>query len=111
MRTVKTKIERKVYIYAEAKTAHEIENLGPNELPFTYSVKSYDYGDESSVRIMEIPVFITIPEGIDITMECIKNLEEKIIAVQAAAKKEVEELRKRISALARLEYHPVEEAS
>lgn len=106
MKTTKENIERTVYVFAEAKTQYELENLEAGELPFTYKVKQYDYGDESSVRIMEQPIILTIPEGIDITLECVKNLEEKIVALEADCKKEVAELRERIRSLALIEYKP-----
>jgi len=106
MKTTKENIERTVYVFAEAKTSYELENLEVGELPFTYKVKQYDYGDESCVRIMEQAIILTIPEGIDITLECVKNLEEKILALEAECVKEVAELRERIRNLALIEYKP-----
>lgn len=106
MITTKENIERSVYIFAVAKTQYQLENLAEGELPFEYRVKAYDFGDETCVRIMEQPLIITIPEGIDITLECVKNLEEKIVAVEKEAALEVADLRKRIRALALITYQP-----
>ena len=47
-----------------------------------------------------------IPEGIDITRECVKNLREKIIAVEEKAKKDIKDLNDRIAKLALIEYQP-----
>lgn len=106
MKTTRQTIEREVFVYAEAKSQYIIDHLKPGELPFEYIVKSYDYGDETCIRIMEQPVLITIPDGIDITIACIKNLEEKIEAVQQQADKDIEDLKERIRSLALLEYNP-----
>jgi hypothetical protein len=108
MKTTKENIERTVYVFAEAKSPNEIENLEPGERPFEYRVKQYDYGDEKSVRIMEQAIILTIPEGIDITLECIRNLEEKIVAVEQECQEKVRELRERIRSLALIEYKPEE---
>lgn len=106
MKTTEETIQRPVYVFAEAKTEYQLDNLEPGELPYDYKVKSFDYGDEGSVRIMEQEILIKIPAGIDITMECIRNLEEKIVAVEKKADEEVANLRKRIKALALIEYKP-----
>ena len=108
MKTKKQVIEREVFVFAEAKTQYELDNLRSDELPFKYIVKAYDYGDETCIRIMEQPVLITIPDGIDITLECIKNLEEKITAIQEEADKDIKDLRERIRSLALIEYQPSE---
>lgn len=108
MKTIKQNIERNVFVYAQARTSYELENMEPGELPFTYRVKEFDYGDENCVRILEQAVLIAIPAGIDLTIECMKNLEEKIVAVQKDADDEIKDLRGRISALALIEYKPQE---
>lgn len=109
MKTEKTTITDTVYVFAEAKSEYQLENLEPGELPFNYTVKSYDLGSESSVRIMEAPVTLVIPDGIDLTLECIKNLEEKIEVIQKKADKEIQDIRDRIRNLALIEYKPVPE--
>lgn len=106
MKTECETINRTVYVYAQAKSKYQLESLEPGELPFDYIVKGYDYGDESCVRITEVPVAITIPAGIDITVECIKNLQEKIDAVRKQAEKDIKELEERIRNLALIEYRP-----
>lgn len=111
MKTEKTTLNRDVYIFAEAKSKYQIENLEPGELPFEYKVKSYDYGDESCVRIMELPIVVQIPEGIDITLECVKNLQEKIEAVRKQAASDIKDLEERIKALTLIEYQPQMETS
>jgi hypothetical protein len=67
-------------------------------------VKAYDYGDETQVRIMELPITYTIPADIDITLECVKNLREKIVAVRKEAENEVKDLEERIKQLSLIEY-------
>jgi hypothetical protein len=106
MKTKAEAIDRTVYVFAEAKTPHQLENLSPGELPFEYRVKQYDYGDESSVRVHEQKITVHIPGGIDLTLECVKNLEEKIIDVQKTADADIQDLRARIKALALIEYKP-----
>lgn len=106
MKTEKQTITRNVYVYAEAKSKYQIEKLEPGELPFDYKVKGYDYGDESSVRIMEQPISIVIPEGIDITLECVKNLQEKIDAIRKESAKQIKDLEDRIRSLTLIEYKP-----
>ena len=106
MKTEAETIERTVYVFAEAKTKHQLDNLAPGELPFEYKVKQYDYGDESSVRVHEQEISVHIPAGIDLTLECVRNLEEKIICVQKDADAEIADLRQRIKALALIEYKP-----
>jgi hypothetical protein len=88
------------------KSVYQLENLKEDELPFTYELKTYDYGDESCVRIHDFPISGMVPEGIDITVKAIENLKEKITAVQQEAKKEVKNLEDRIKALALIEYKP-----
>jgi hypothetical protein len=100
------RITRTVYVYAKAKTKFQIERLDPDESPFEYVVKDYDYGDESQVRIMEVDVDIIIPSGIDLTRACIENLREKIGAVEKEAKEKVADLEDRIRKLALIEYRP-----
>jgi len=107
MKTKNEVIERTVYVYAEAKSQYEIDNLDPGEAPFTFRIKEFDYGDESCVRIHEEPISVMIPAGIDITLECVKNLEERIEVVRKEADKEIEDLRARIRQLALIEYKPV----
>jgi hypothetical protein len=104
MKTNRETIKTKVYIYAEPKSKYQIENLQEGEALWTYRVKDYDYGDETSVRIMSKEIIVDVPDGIDITTRCISNLQEKIIAVQKQANKDVEDLRDRISKLALIEY-------
>lgn len=106
MKTTKQEITRTVYVYAEAKSNWELENLTANELPYKFQVKGYDFGDEQSVRIMEQEITVSIPAGIDLTTACIENLKEKIDAIEAEAEEEVDNLKQRILALARIEYHP-----
>lgn len=106
MKTQAQTLERKVFLYAEAKSQYQIDNLEPGELPFEYRVKEFDYGDESCVRIHEQAILVQVPEGIDITLACIKNLEEKITKIEEDAAIEVADLRKRIKALALIEYKP-----
>jgi len=106
MKTEAQLLRTTVYVFAKAKTQYEIDNLKPGELPWEYRVKDYDYGDETSVRIMEHEIIVPIPEGIDITRECVKNLREKIIAVEEKAKKDIKDLNDRIAKLALIEYQP-----
>lgn len=106
MRTEKQTLRTTVYVYAQAKSKYAIDMLKPGELPYEYRVKDFDYGDESSVRIMEHEILIPIPDGIDITTKCIENLREKIIAVEKEAKKQVKDLEERIRNLALIEYQP-----
>lgn len=106
MKTERQTITRNVYVFAEAKSKYQIEKLNPGELPFEYIIKAYDYGDEKCVRIMEQPVSIVIPEGIDITLECVKNLQEKIDAIRKDSAKQIKELEERIRALTLIEYKP-----
>jgi hypothetical protein len=93
-------------VYAQAKSKYQIENLKPDELPWEYRVKDFDYGDEASVRIMEHEILIPIPDGIDITAQCIMNLKEKIVAVEKQAKEDIKDLNDRIRNLALIEYKP-----
>lgn len=109
MKTEETRVDGAMYVFATAKSSYELDNLEPGELPFTYELKSYDYGDENCVRVHEIPVTGLVPAGIDITIACIKNLEEKIEALEKECAKEVEKLRVRIKALALIEFKPVVE--
>jgi len=106
MKTNQEVFRTTVYVYAKAKSKYRLEKLEAGELPWEYEVKGYDYGDESSVRIMEHEILVPIPEGIDVTQECIKNLKEKIDAVEKEAKKEVADLQERIRNLALIEYRP-----
>lgn len=106
MKTKKESLRTTVYVYAKPKTKWEIEQLKPGELPWEYRVKDFDYGDESSVRIMEHEILIPIPDGIDITSQCILNLKEKIVAVQKQAEDDIKDLNDRISRLALIEYQP-----
>lgn len=108
MKTARTVIHDTVYIFAETKSQYALDNLDPGELPFTYKVQSYDLGDENRVRICEQEVSITIPDGIDITLECIKNLQERIETVEKDAAKKVANLKERIKNLALIEYKPAE---
>ena len=109
MKTTKQVINSTVYLFADAKSQYCIDNLQPGELPFEYEVRSYDYGNETCVRLMEFPITLTVPEGIDITLECIKNLKEKIVAVQDAADLEIADLNERIRGLALIEHQPDDE--
>lgn len=106
MKTKNETITRNIYVYAQALGKYQLENLAPGELPFKYEVKGYDYGDETQVRILEVPVTIHIPAGIDVTVECIKNLQEKIDAVRKQAEKDIKNLEERIRSLALIEYRP-----
>lgn len=106
MKTEAQNFRATVYVYAKAKSKYQLENLDPGELPFDYDVRGYDYGDESCVRIMEHEILVPIPGGIDITQECIKNLKEKINAVEKQAKEDVKDLEERIRNLALIEYRP-----
>lgn len=106
MKTKQETLRTTVFVYAHAKSKYEIENLKPDELPWEYRVKDFDYGDESSVRIMEHEILIPIPDGIDITSQCIMNLREKIVAVEKQAKADIQDLNDRIRNLALIEYKP-----
>lgn len=106
MKTKQETLRTTVFVYAQAKSKYEIENLKPDELPWEYRVKDFDYGDESSVRIMEHEILIPIPDGIDITSQCIMNLKEKIVAVEKQAKADIKDLNDRIRNLALIEYKP-----
>lgn len=106
MKTTQETIRTTVYVYAQPKTKYQLENLAEGELPFTYHVKDYDYGDETSVRIMEHEILLPIPAGIDITAQCILNLKEKINAVKKQAEDDVADLNQRIRDLSLLEYKP-----
>ena len=106
MKTEKTQVDGTMYVFAEAKSSYELEKLDYGELPFRYKIKSYDHGDEASVRLMEHPVAIVVPEGIDITLECISNLKEKIVSLEKDCASAVASLNKRIKALALIEYKP-----
>lgn len=106
MKTERTEITRDVYVFVVPKSDWEINSLEPGELPYRYEVKSYDYGSESSVRIHKCPVTVTIPAGIDITMECISNLREQISEIRKKADTDIENLEERIRRLALLEYNP-----
>jgi hypothetical protein len=106
MVTEKTTFNSKVYIFAKAKSDYQLANLDPGELPFTYVVKSYDYGDEACVRIAEQEIAVTVPAGIDITMECIANLREQIDVLEKETIAKVKELEQRIRNIALIEYKP-----
>lgn len=106
MKTERETFKTSVYVYAKSKSKYQLDRLEPGEKPYEYEVKGYDYGDENSVRIMEHEILVPIPEGIDITQECIKNLKEKIDAVEKEAKKQVKDLEERIRNLALIEYRP-----
>lgn len=106
MLTQRENLRTTVYVYAKAKSPYMLDNLEPGELPYEYRVKDFDFGDESSVRIMEHEILIPIPEGIDITTQCIANLKEKIVAVEREAKEAVKDLNDRIRNLALIEYRP-----
>ena len=104
MKTKSESIVATVYVYAKAKSQWQLENLKPDEMPFDYHVKDYDYGDESSVRIMEQEITLNIPADIDITAACISNLQEQIVAIRQKASKEIEDLSQRIRDLSLIEY-------
>lgn len=106
MKTKKTKVEGTLYVFAQAKSNYALENLAPGSLPFYYDIKSYDYGNEDAVRLHEFTVSEYVPDGIDITMKCVENLEEQIESVMQKADSEVANLRDRIKALALIEYKP-----
>ena len=106
MKTEKTLVEGTMYVFAKAKSKYQLETMEAGELPFTYELKSYDYGDEDCVRLHEFDVSDYLPEGIDITLKCVENLQEQIAAVQQRAEKDIEELEERIRRLAMIEYHP-----
>lgn len=106
MKTQRTKVEGTMYVFAQAKSEYELSKLKPGELPFKYKLKSYDYGDESCVRLHEFPVSSYIPDGIDITLKCVENLKEQIVALEKETAEKVAELNERIKALALIEYRP-----
>jgi hypothetical protein len=106
VKTTEETIRATVYVYARAKTPYQLENLSEGELPYDYHVKDYDYGDESSVRICAQDILLQIPAGIDVTQKCIENLKEKIRAVEEQAKKDIEDLNKRIRDLSLIEFQP-----
>lgn len=106
MKTIRENLRTTVYVYAQAKSKWAIDRLEPGELPWEYRVKDFDYGDESSVRIMEHEILIPIPADIDVTTKCIENLREKIIAVQKQADEDIKDLNERIRNLALIEYRP-----
>ena len=106
MKTERTKVEGTMYVFAKAKSEYQLKNLETDELPFQYVLKSYDYGDEDCVRLHEFEVSDYLPEGIDITLKCVENLKEQIIAVEQKAKKDIADLNARIKALALIEYRP-----
>jgi len=106
MKTIRENLQATVYVFAKPKTEWELSRSEPNELPWKYEVKAYDYGDESCVRIMEHEILVPIPAGIDVTTECIANLKEKINAIEKQAKADIDDLHERIRALALIEYKP-----
>lgn len=108
MKTKQENLRTTVYVYAQAKSKYQIEQMKPGELPWEYRVKDFDYGDESSVRIMEHEILIPIPADIDVTTKCIENLKEKINAVQKQAEEDIQDLNDRIRNLALIEYRPEE---
>jgi hypothetical protein len=106
MKSTPATIKAKVYVFAEPKTKYQLENLEPGELAYRYVVKSYDFGNEDSVRLLEHEIEVAVPGGIDITSACIQNLKERIDAIEKDAKKEIEDLEQRILDLALIEYRP-----
>lgn len=106
MKTKQEAYRTTVYVYAQAKSKYQIDKLKPGELPWEYRVKDFDYGDESSVRIMEHEILVPIPADIDVTTKCIENLKEKIDAVKKQAEEDIADLNERIRNLALIEYRP-----
>jgi hypothetical protein len=106
MKTERTLVTGNMYVFAKAKSEYQLGNLKENELPFDYVLKSYDFGDEDCVRIHEFPVQDYLPEGIDITLKCVENLQEQIIELEKKTKNKVKELTARIRALALIEHQP-----
>lgn len=106
MKTKRTLVEGTMYVFAKAKSQYQLDNLEPGELPFEYVLKSYDYGDEECVRLHSFQCNDYLPEGIDITLKCVENLKERIIAVRKQADEDVAELESRIKRLALIEYQP-----
>ena len=106
MKTKRTQVEGTMYVFAKAKSDYQLDNLDPGELPFEYVLKSYDYGDEDCVRLHEFPVSDYLPEGIDITLKCVENLREQIVAIEKTTAIKIRDLEKRIRHLALIEYKP-----
>lgn len=106
MKSTPATIKAKVYVFAEPKTKYQLENLEANELAYRYVVKSYDFGNEDSVRLSEHEIEIAVPGGIDITSACIQNLKERIDAITKDAEKDIKDLEQRIRDLVLIEYRP-----
>ncbi len=106
MKTEATVVNGVMYVFAEPKTSWEIESLESGELPYRFTLKSYDYESEDSVRVCEFPVTGTVPAGIDITMKAIEGFREKIVDIQKDADRRIEKLEDKIKALLLITYQP-----
>ena len=112
MKTAKTNVEGKCYIWAIPKTDWEIkQDLEKMErskvVPFRYIIKSSssDYRDEA-VMVHEFDVLGTVPEGVDLITAAVKTLREEIIRVRKEADDRIGELEVKIKNLALIEYRP-----
>lgn len=110
MKTEETVVTGNMYVFAVPKTEYEIGRLESGELPFRYTLKSYDYEGGDSVRVCEFPVTGIVPAGIDITMKAIEGFREQIIEVQKDADRQIEVLEDKIKALLLITYQPDEPA-
>lgn len=109
MKTEKTKVDGHMYVFAVPKPTYELEALEPEDLPYTYTMRSFDYaGDDDAVAVHDFPVSGEVPAGIDIVMKAIEGLRERIKTVESEAAAEVIVLEKKIKALALIEYKPEE---
>ena len=106
MKTERTLVEGKMFVFAKAKSEFQLEQCVPGDLPFDYVLKSYDYGDEDCVRLHEFDVSDYLPDGIDITLKCVENLKEQMVAIEKKAKADIKDLEARIRSLALIEYIP-----
>lgn len=106
MKTERTEVTSTLYVFATLKQPFALSNMEPGDLPYSYEVKSFDWGGESSVRLHEFEVMTVIPAGIDITMKCIENLKELITKTERETVAKVAELEERIRAISLIEYKP-----
>ena len=106
MKTRKTEINSTLYVFATIKSEWTLQHLDEGELPYTYEIKSFDWGGENSVRLYDFSVMTTVPADIDITMKCIENLQEQIVVVEKESVSKIKDLEERIRAISLIEHKP-----
>ncbi len=104
-KTTQEVVSAEAAIWAIPRNEWQIEQ-SDDGCPFYYAQRTSDAWQDGAIKLHEVELGATLPEGIPLLEKAVQTLKDAIAEERAASEKRVADLQQRIDTLALIEYVP-----